>query len=77
MAYYNCTPQTSSFVLGLTASMEEQYTEDQENFNPETISALKTSLMGPLSGIGDSFFQGTIRVLAFGLESISLSKVVS
>ena len=46
--------------------MEEQYAEDQENFNPETISALKTSLMGPLSGIGDSFFQGTIRVLAFG-----------
>ena len=55
MAYYNCTPQTSSFVLGLAASMEEQYAEDQENFNPETISALKTSLMGPLSGIGDSF----------------------
>lgn len=23
--------------------------------------------MGPLSGVGDSFFQGTIRVLAFGL----------
>ena len=28
---------------------------------------MKTSLMGPLSGIGDSFFQGTIRVIAFGL----------
>ena len=23
--------------------------------------------MGPLSGVGDSFFQGTVRVLAFGL----------
>ena len=23
--------------------------------------------MGPLSGIGDSFFQGTIRIIAFGL----------
>lgn len=67
MMYYNCTPQTSAFVLGLTASMEEQYYEDQENFNPESISAVKTSLMGPLSGVGDSFFQGTIRVLAFGL----------
>ncbi|MDN6626936.1 MAG: PTS system mannose/fructose/sorbose family transporter subunit IID, partial [Pisciglobus halotolerans] len=59
--------QTSAFVLGLSASMEEQYYEDRENFNPETINAVKTSLMGPLSGIGDSFFQGTIRVLAFGL----------
>lgn len=73
MAFYNCTPQTSSFVLGLSASMEEQYYEDKENFNPESISAIKTSLMGPLSGIGDSFFQGTIRILAFGL-GINLAK---
>ncbi|NRY60630.1 PTS system mannose/fructose/sorbose family transporter subunit IID [Clostridium beijerinckii] len=67
MNFYNCTPQTSSFVLGLSASMEEQYYEDKENFNPESINAMKTSLMGPLSGVGDSFFQGTIRILAFGL----------
>lgn len=67
MLYYNCTPQTNSFVLGLAASMEEQYYEDQEGFDPEAISSVKTSLMGPLSGIGDSFFQGTVRVLAFGL----------
>ncbi|MHC5227816.1 PTS system mannose/fructose/sorbose family transporter subunit IID [Enterococcus sp. LJL99] len=67
MAYYNCTPQTSAFALGLTASMEEQYYNDQENFNIETVNAMKTSLMGPLSGVGDSFFQGTIRILAFGL----------
>lgn len=67
MNFYNCTPQTSSFVLGLSASMEEQYYEDKDNFNPESINAMKTSLMGPLSGIGDSLFQGTIRILAFGL----------
>ena len=67
MNFYNCTPQTSSFVLGLSASMEEQYYKDKEGFNPDSINAMKTSLMGPLSGIGDSFFQGTIRILAFGL----------
>lgn len=67
MAYYNCTPQTSAFVLGLSASMEEQYAKNPTGFNPDTINAVKTSLMGPLSGIGDSFFQGTIRILAFGL----------
>ncbi|WP_275253551.1 PTS system mannose/fructose/sorbose family transporter subunit IID, partial [Faecalibacterium sp. DFI.5.82] len=43
---YNCTPQTSAFTLGLAASMEEQYAADSENFNPETINAVKTSLMG-------------------------------
>lgn len=67
MAFYNCTPQTSAFILGLSASMEEKYYEDRENFNPESINAMKTSLMGPLSGVGDSFFQGTVRILAFGL----------
>ncbi len=67
MAFYNCTPQTSAFVLGLSASMEEEYARNPEDFDPESIMAIKTSLMGPLSGIGDSFFQGTIRVIAFGL----------
>lgn len=67
MAFYNCTPQTSAFVLGLAASMEEAYAEDPDSVNPDSINAMKTSLMGPLSGIGDSFFQGTIRVIAFGL----------
>lgn len=67
MAFYNCTPQTSAFVLGLSASMEESYAEDPKSIDPDSINAVKTSLMGPLSGIGDSFFQGTIRVIAFGL----------
>ena len=67
MAFYNCTPQTSAFVLGLSAAMEEEYARDPKDFNPDSINAMKTSLMGPLSGIGDSFFQGTIRVIAFGL----------
>lgn len=73
MAFYNCTPQISAFILGLSASMEEQYALDRENFNPDTINAVKASLMGPLSGIGDSFFQGTVRVIAFGL-GISLAQ---
>ncbi|QWT17812.1 PTS system mannose/fructose/sorbose family transporter subunit IID [Collinsella sp. zg1085] len=67
MAFYNCTPQTSAFVLGLASSMEEEYAKDPESLDPNSINAMKTSLMGPLSGIGDSFFQGTIRVIAFGL----------
>ncbi|MCB5936419.1 PTS system mannose/fructose/sorbose family transporter subunit IID [Caldibacillus thermoamylovorans] len=73
MQLFNCTPQTTSFIMGLTASMEEQYYENPEKTNPDAINGIKTSLMGPLSGIGDSFFQGTIRVIAFGL-GISLAK---
>ncbi len=42
MAFYNCTPQTSAFILGLSASMEEEYARS-ENFDPDSINAVKTS----------------------------------
>ena len=54
MAFYNCTPQTSAFVLGLSASMEEEYARDPSAIDPDGINAMKTALMGPLAGIGDS-----------------------
>lgn len=41
--------------------------------DPATINAVKVSLMGPLSGIGDSFFWGTFRVIAAGV-GISLAQ---
>lgn len=44
------------FIMGLCASMEEQNAQAEEgNFNTESISMIKTSLMGPFAGIGDSF----------------------
>lgn len=73
MAFYNCTPQTSAFVLGLSSAMEEEYAQNPDTIDPESINGVKTSLMGPLSGIGDSFFQGTIRIIAFGL-GINMAK---
>lgn len=73
MQLFNCTPQTSAFVMGITAAMEEKKYENPDEVKSEAISNIKTSLMGPLSGIGDSFFQGTVRVIAFGL-GISLAQ---
>ena len=54
--------------MGLAASMEEQNANSEEGeFQTESISMIKTSLMGPFAGIGDSFFQGTIRIITFGI----------
>lgn len=75
------------FLYGIAPTLDELYPNEndpeqlahkkeayeRENFNPETINAVKTSLMGPLSGVGDSFFQGTVRLIAFGL-GISLAQ---
>ena len=63
LEYFNTHPLAIPFILGITAALEETTDEDQK----DTVVGIKTSLMGPLSGIGDSFFQGTIRVIAFGL----------
>lgn len=60
---YNTTPQCHPFIMGLAMSMEEQAASDPD-FDPSAIVSLKTSLMGPLAGIGDSFFWGTFKVLA-------------
>lgn len=67
MEFFNCTPQTTSFIMGLVASMEEQNAKSNGEFNTDSISMIKTSLMGPLAGIGDSFFQGTLRIITFGI----------
>lgn len=63
---YNMTPYIVTLPLGISAAMEEA-NATVENFDESSISAVKLALMGPLSGIGDSFFWGTLRVLATGI----------
>lgn len=58
---YGCT-----LILGLAAAMEEQNGRDPE-FNAESINAVKLGLMGPLAGVFDSLFWGTLKVIAAGV----------
>ena len=64
--FFNVTPMASTLVMGITAAMEEQNARNRE-FDVNSINAVKASLMGPLSGIGDSVFWGTLRPLAGGI----------
>nr|TVV23983.1 PTS system mannose/fructose/sorbose family transporter subunit IID [Lactobacillus gasseri] len=66
-SFFNCTYETAPFIMGLSAAMEKENANNPENFDPESINALKASLMGPLSGIGDSIFWGTLRLIAAGI----------
>lgn len=67
--YFNMTQAVSTFCMGIVAAMEKEADEDPD-FDPASIAAVKTSLMGPMSGIGDSIFWGVLRLLA---ASISIS----
>ncbi len=64
--YFSTTIPCSSFIMGIAASMEKDNSQ-RSDFNVESINAIKTSLMGPLAGIGDSLFWGVWRVVAAGL----------
>ena len=63
---YNTTYAMSPFILGITASMEEEAATNS-NFFISTINNIKVALMGPMAGIGDTFFWGTFRVIAAGV----------
>jgi len=66
LEFFNTTPHIVTLILGINAAMEEENAED-ENFDVTAIDSIKTSLMGPLAGIGDSFFWGTLRLIATGI----------
>ena len=62
----NVTPHVSPFLMTLGVAMEEQNARS-EDFDTASINNVKVGLMGPMSGIGDSFFWGTFRVIAAGI----------
>ncbi|MGX7164009.1 PTS system mannose/fructose/sorbose family transporter subunit IID [Enterococcus massiliensis] len=69
---FNITPHISPFVMSLSVAMEEEAARNPA-FDVGAINKIKVGLMGPLSGIGDSFFWGTFRVIAAGI-GISFAK---
>lgn len=66
LEFMSCTPHIVSLLGGITGAMEEENAKDP-NFDSSSISAVKTSLMGPMAGIGDSFFWGTLLTIAIGI----------
>lgn len=63
---YAIADQFHEFVAGILISMEEQNAKT-DGFDTSAISNVKVAMMGPLAGVGDSFFLGTLRVLAIGI----------
>ena len=53
LEFFNITPYLATLVCGIVTAMEEVKANGGE-IGGEAISNVKTSLMGPLSGIGDS-----------------------
>lgn len=64
LEFYNCATTPSPFIIGISCAMEEQNASAEPGeYDPSSITSVKAALMGPLAGIGDSFFWGTFRVI--------------
>lgn len=66
LEFFNTQPYLASIIIGTTLAMEERLAT-KKDIDPNSISAVKISMMGPLAGIGDSLFWFTIYPIAISL----------
>lgn len=60
LEFFNTHPYVAAPVLGVTLVMEEQRANGAP-IDDAAINGLKVGLMGPLAGVGDPIFWGTVR----------------
>ena len=68
LVFFNTEPQWGAVIPGIVLAMEEERANGAE-IDDDAINSVKTGLMGPLAGIGDTLDQGTITpiLLALGI----------
>ena len=69
MQFFNTEPHFGGVILGIVLAMEEERANGAP-ITDEAINSVKTGLMGPFAGIGDTLWQGTLTpiLLAFGIS---------
>lgn len=77
MQFYNTEPHFGGIVNGLALAMEEEKANNP-SITGEAITAMKTGLMGPMAGVGDTLWQGTIQpiLLAIGISLVGAGSSV-
>jgi len=60
LEFFNTHPYVAAPVLGVTLALEEQRANGAP-IDDAAINGLKVGLMGPLAGVGDPIFWGTVR----------------
>ena len=73
LEFYNTQPFVTAPIIGITAAMEEQKANGKD-IPDGVINGIKVGMMGPLAGVGDPIFWGTLRPITAALgASIALS----
>lgn len=66
LQFYNSEADFGCLIPGMVLSMEEERANGAD-ISEEAITGLKTGLMGPLAGIGDTIIWGTLKPIIYGL----------
>lgn len=66
LQFYNSEGTVGMVIHGITLSMEEEKAKGYP-VPGEVITSVKTGLMGPLAGIGDTLIWGTLKPIIFGI----------
>ena len=65
LGYFNTTPGMSHLIVGADMALQEELGIEAE----EAISGLKTGLMGPFAGVGDTLFIAIYRAIVFSIAA--------
>lgn len=65
LGYFNTTPAMSHLIIGADIALEEELGIEAE----EAVAGLKTGLMGPFAGVGDTLFVAIYRAIVFSIVS--------
>ena len=68
MQFYNTEGTIGAVVNGMTLSMEEERATGA-NVPDEVMYSIRTALMGPMAGIGDSLIWGTFKTITLSLAT--------
>ncbi|OYW73421.1 MAG: PTS mannose family transporter subunit IID [Aerococcus viridans] len=76
LEFINSHPYVEAPILGVTLAMEEEKANGTE-IEDQAIQGVKVGMMGPLAGVGDPIFWGTLRpVLGAFAASLALSQSI-
>lgn len=65
LGYFNTTPAMSHLIVGANMALEEELGLEAE----EAVTGLKTGLMGPFAGVGDTLFIAIYRAIVFSIAA--------
>lgn len=66
LEFYNTQPFVTAPIIGVVTAMEEQKANGKD-ITDGVINGIKVGMMGPLAGVGDPIFWGTLRPICAAL----------